>query len=240
MSEPVLAQTPGPHVLVTDISTCVVEDDDYHHLAKSLRVRDGDALSISDGHGRWRTATFGPTIEPDGDVITIARPEPQLCIGFALVKSAKPELVVQKLTELGIDRVVPFRAERSVVQWDDARAAKARLRLSRVARQAVMQSKGAWLTEVSPVADLGDLVARHDGPVARADFGPDAIAVSGLVDAADTAHNVLALVGPEGGWSDGERLVVPQAVRLAKNVLRAETACIALATLLASARDSVG
>ena len=96
---------------------------------------------------------------------------------------------MQKLTELGIDRIVPFRAARSVVRWDDARAAKAAARLRLVARAAAMQSHRPWLPEVAEVADLADLRAATG--VAMADR-------SGHRPRLDRP---TSLVGPEGGWA---------------------------------------
>ena len=68
-------------------------------------------------------------------------PRPKLTIGFALIKGGRPELVVQKLTELGVDAIVPFTAEHSVARWDANRATRHIERLRRVAREAAMQSR---------------------------------------------------------------------------------------------------
>src|SRR3546814_15377913 len=65
----------------------------------------------------------------DLEVAEVPAAAPELTVAFALVKGDKPELVVQKLTELGIDRIEPLRAERSVVRWDEAKAASALTRL---------------------------------------------------------------------------------------------------------------
>ena len=136
-------------------------------------------------------------------------------MGFALVKGDKPELVVQKLTELGIDRIVPFRAERSVVRWDEARAAKAAARLRQVARSAAAQCHRPWLPEVAAVADLADLLAA-DG-VAMADRGAGPLRLA----------RTTVLVGPEGGWAAEEVPAGVPRVGLGPHVLRAETAAIA-------------
>src|SRR5690606_31560147 len=101
--------------------------DDHHHLARVRRLRRGDALVLGDGRGSWRHATFDERVPGElGEVVTTARPEPAVGVGFALVKGSKPELVVQKLTELGVDRIQPFVAARSVVRWDDTKAVTAR------------------------------------------------------------------------------------------------------------------
>ena len=107
---------------VADVSAPILDDADAHHAARVLRLRDGEVLSVGDGAGHWRRGRWtGRGIEPDGEVMVeppVVRP---VAVGFALVKGSKPELVVQKLTELGVDRIVPFTAARSVVRWDPGR-----------------------------------------------------------------------------------------------------------------------
>ena len=70
-------------------------------------------------------------------------------MAFAPVKGERPEWVVQKLTELGIDRIVPLFSERSVVRWSGARGQATVERLRRVAREAAAQCRRVWLPEVS-------------------------------------------------------------------------------------------
>ena len=82
-----------------------------------------------------------------------------LTIGFALTKGDKPELVVQKLTELGVDRIVPFVAERSVVRWDDDKAARNVERWRAIAREAAAQAHRPWLPEVAEVRPFAEVVA---------------------------------------------------------------------------------
>ncbi|MEO0495304.1 MAG: RsmE family RNA methyltransferase [Actinomycetota bacterium] len=215
----------GPHVLVEAVDHPVVADDDRHHLGRVLRLRDGDPMTVGDGAGRWRPCRWGPTIDPVGDVIEVAAPSPRLGVAFALIKGGRPELVVQKLVELGVDDIRPFAAERSVVRWDDAKAAKNQPRLERVAREAVMQCRRAWLPVVHPVVDFA-AVASLSG-AARADIGGGRIG----------PEHPLVLVGPEGGWTHTERAVELPVVTLSAAVLRAETAAITAGVLLAALRD---
>jgi 16S rRNA (uracil1498-N3)-methyltransferase len=136
--------------------------------------------------------------------------------------------VVQKLTELGIDHLVPFLATRSVVRWEDDRAARHHERLQRVAREASMQSRRCYLPSVAPLTPFAELVARPGMALADRDGRPPTAAISG------------ALIGPEGGWTSEERAAAGAAgapvLDLAEQVLRAETAAFAAAALLAALR----
>ena len=215
----------GPHVLVSSVEAPEVEADDRHHLDRVLRLRDGDPITVGDGAGRWRRCRWGSTVEPVGEVVVVDPPSPRLTVAFALIKGGRPELVVQKLVELGVDDIRPFTAARSVVRWDDAKAAKNHERLERVAREAVMQCRRVWLPTVHSVVDFA-AVAALPGAV-RADRGGPA----------PTTATTTVLVGPEGGWSDEEAAVGLPTVGLSNAVLRAETAAITAGALLAARRD---
>ena len=214
----------GPHVLVDDVDEPVLAGDDQHHLERVLRLRSGDPLTVGDGAGRWRPCRFSDEIEPVGGVVTVAAPNPVLAVGFAVLKGGRSETIVQKLTELGVDRIAPFVAGRSVVQWDGDKAARQVQRWRRVAREAVMQCRRLWLPEVEPVRAFGEL-----------DLGGAAMAVS--EGGALAAGENFLLVGPEGGWTDGELASVDRHVCLGPHIMRAETAAIAAAAVLAARRS---
>ena len=212
--------TGGPHAFVDDLEHPVLSDDDAHHLRRVLRLRDGDDLTVADGAGSWRACRFGDALEPVGDIVTVAPPDPALTLAVALTKGAKPELAVQKATELGMDRIVLFTSERSIPRWDDARTAKQLDRLRRVAREASMQCRRVRIPSVEGLLDVAKTRALPGA--ALADMG-----------ATPYAGETTILVGPEGGWTAEERVDLP-AVGLGPHVLRAETAAIAAATLMAA------
>lgn len=218
------ADHPGPLVFVDDIGTPALSDDDRHHLEGVLRMRAGDALTVADGRGRWRTGVLGSDLEPTGPIEEEPAPDPRLTIGFALVKGDKPELIVQKLTELGIDRIVPFRAERSIVRWDDAKAARAVLRLRAVARSAAMQCHRPRLPVVEDLGELRALAQERGAALADRGGTPP-----------NLAHPIV-LVGPEGGWAPGERALLLPKVMLGPQVLRSETASVTAGVLMTALR----
>jgi 16S rRNA (uracil1498-N3)-methyltransferase len=160
-----------------------------------------------------------------GDVVEVPPPAREVAVGFALIKSGRPELVVQKLTELGVDRIMLLSAERSVVMWDEGKAAVQLNRLTRVVREAGMQSRRVRLPVLEPLRQAS--VVARDPTVAMAEPGG-----SGL----DGDVGVL-LIGPEGGWTEAE-LGDRRRVGLGSTVLRAETAAIAAGALMVAIRDA--
>ncbi len=215
----------GPHAFVDDVEDPVLSADDRHHLSRVLRLRDGDALTVCDAAGRWRPASFGDRLVASGDVVEVPPPAREVAVGFALIKSGRPELVVQKLTELGVDRIMLLSAERSVVMWDEGKAAVQLNRLTRVVREAGMQSRRVRLPVLEPLRQAS--VVARDPTVAMAEPGG-----SGL----DGDVGVL-LIGPEGGWTEAE-LGDRRRVGLGSTVLRAETAAIAAGALMVALRDA--
>ena len=217
----------NPWVFVEDVDAPVLEDNDRHHLERVVRVRRGDAVVVSDGRGRWRDGVLGAdgVVEATSAVQSSVPPEPTITIGFALTKGERPELAVQKLTELGVDRIVPFASDRSVVRWDGERAGSHVARLRRVAREAAMQCRRPWLPVVDDVVDFA--TACELPGVALADRG----------GAPPSLRHPTVLVGPEGGWSDAERGRGLPSVSLGAHVLRAETAAMTAAALLGAIRD---
>lgn len=221
----------APHVIVGDVSAPALSEADRHHLVRVRRLRVGDAVTVTDGAGAWRHCVLGDdgSLSVAGDTVHVARPEPEIVVAFALTKGDKPDWTVQKLTELGVDRIVPFRAERSVVKWDAAKARANQDRMESIARAAAEQSHRVWLPVIEPVTDVASLAAR--GAV-RADRSAEEAA-----GARPAQIPPVVAVGPEGGWSDAERELLPRAIGLGRHVLRAETAALAAAVVLGLARD---
>lgn len=215
----------GPLVFVVDLDRPRLDDDDRHHLARSLRLRPGDELTLSDGRGRWRQARFGDEVEPVGPPVEVGDPRPTVTIALTPIKGQRPEWAVQKLTELGVDAVWLLVADRSVVRWEGARAAAHATRLAKVARQAAMQSRRCRLPEVRAGVPVATAAASPGAALAHPGGGP-----------LGPSHRVV-LVGPEGGWSESEVAAAPATVGLGATILRAETAAVAVGAVLAARRE---
>ncbi len=216
-------------VFVDDLDHPVLDDADHHHLRRALRCRVGDPITIADGAGRWRAAGLGSGPEPVDvealvDDTAQRRRSAPLTVGFALVKGDRSELVVQKLTELGVDRIIPLTTDRTVVRWDGAKVAKNLVRHRKVAREAAMQSRNLWLPDLWPLTPLATVVERL----------PDAaLAEPGgsLLGSGGEAAPTTVLIGPEGGFTpdecEGRALI-----GLPGNILRTESAAICAGVLL--------
>lgn len=215
----------GPHVLVPDVQHPALSDPDRRHLTGSLRLRDGDPLTVGDGRGAWAECVLAGEPRLVSSIHRVPRSDPEVGVAFALIKGGRPELVVQKLTELGVDRIVPFTAARSIVKWDSQKSERNTDRFRRVAAEAVMQCRRAWVPVISDVMSFQDVAALPD--CVMADMSGRPLGKSDL----------MVVIGPEGGWTSEERAVDLPVVRLATPVLRAETAAITAGALLTAVRD---
>jgi 16S rRNA (uracil1498-N3)-methyltransferase len=225
-------------VFVDDPTTPALREEDAHHLATVLRLRRGEEVIVSDGRGGWARTQFqgGSVLTPlhdgagaggDGSVQRERNAEPPLTVVFAPTKGERPEWVVQKLTELGIDRIVPLLSERSVVRWSGARGRATVDRLRRVAREAAAQCRRVWLPEVGDTIRFAELPSLGaTGEVVLAQLSGDR----------PTVGQRVVAVGPEGGWSTDELRSGLPTVGFGLSVLRAETAAVTAGALMASLR----
>jgi 16S rRNA (uracil1498-N3)-methyltransferase len=221
------------HVFVADLDAPELDEPDRHHLSRALRLRPGEEVTVSDGTGRWRSCRYvtrrlggdrqSVALEPEGPVIYEEPPLPAVAVGFVVTKGSRPEWVVQKLTEVGVDRIVPLSSSRSVVRWDTPRADRNVERLRRVAREAAMQSRRNRLPEVTDVLRFAEV----------------AVAGAALAEpggAAPSLERPFVLVGPEGGWDRAEMACGLPLVGLGPTLLRAETAAVSAGVLLCALR----
>jgi 16S rRNA (uracil1498-N3)-methyltransferase len=218
------------HVFVTDLvgDAIGLDEETEHHLDRVLRLRDGEVVTVSDGAGSWCTARVvragGIRLERSGATRTERRSRPALTIATAIPKGDRIDWLVQKTTELGVDRIVLTECERSVVRWRDDRVGRHLTRLRRIAEEAGRQSRRVWRTVVEGPVPSGSVL----GEAAVAE--PDGRSVE--------AGDDLIAIGPEGGWSTVELDRANERVDLGPTILRTETAAVAATVLATAARRS--
>ena len=210
------------HVFVESLAAPQLDPADAHHLTRVLRLRTGSPVTASDGAGGWVPCVLsaGGGLEATGAIVEVPAPATSLTIASAVPKGDRPELIVQKLTEIGVDRIVFVATARTVVRWDEHRGERQLERLRRVAREAAMQSRRTRLPLVDGVVALADVLGGSGVVVAEPGGRP--------LDPGD--HTVV--VGPEGGFDPVELGDDVDRVDLGETVLRVETAAIVAATLL--------
>lgn len=210
--------------------TVALTGDEARHAVTVARVRAGERVSVGDGRGRIVTGAVtsaeGRRLELEvDDVRDDPAPAPRLTLVQALAKGDRDELAVQAATELGVDRIVPWAAGRSVSRWDGPKAEKGRARWASIVREAVKQSIRARIPTVEPVASTRELPARLEGERMLLLVPGAETPLSGI---RPDGRDLALVVGPEGGMDPAEierlRDAGGEPVRLGDGVLRTSTA----------------
>lgn len=212
------------------------------HAAAVRRVREGETVDLSDGLGLRARCEVVEVVDKEALLCRVLErldepePRPRLTVLQALPKRDRGELAVETMTEVGVDTIVPWAAERCVTQWKGDRGSKALAKWRAVAREAGKQARRARLPEVVEPVDRKGAAAL----LAEADLAvvlhEDATERLSRLPLPDSVTEVVLVVGPEGGVSEAELAAFDEvgAVRalLGDSVLRTSTAGVAALSLL--------
>ncbi|MEI2713556.1 MAG: 16S rRNA (uracil(1498)-N(3))-methyltransferase [Nocardioides sp.] len=220
----------------------IVEGDEAHHAVVVRRLKVGERLILTDGCGSsvagavTQTAKRSFTVAVE-EVRHTPEPSPRITVVQALPKGERGELAVEVLTEIGVARILPWAAARSVAVWRGERAAKSHAKWAATAREAAKQARRVWHPEVLPLADTADVLTLIRGAEASVILHEEATE-SLLSAVSNDAVDLVIVVGPEGGLTDEEVALFEAAgarsVRLGAEVLRTSTAGVAAAAAVLS------
>lgn len=222
-----------------------VTGPEAHHAVTVRRLTVGEAVLLADGAGTLAQATITEiargVLAASVRAVTVEPiPDPRFVLVQALAKGGRDEQAVEAATELGVDEVIPWEADRSIVQWRPDRVARARQRWVDTVAAAAKQARRARVPQVGDLvrgAQVADLVSAATLALVLHEQAGHRLAGTTLPG----SGTVLVVVGPEGGISPAE-LAASQAagavaVRLGSLVLRSSSAGpAALAVLNASGR----
>lgn len=213
-----------------------------HHASSVLRVRSGETVEVVDGRGR-RVQGVVFDVRKDVVAITVAHvidedvPQPRVVVVQALAKGDRGERAVELMTEVGVDAIVPWEAERSVSRWREGKAERGPDKWRAVARAASKQSRRARVPEVlsaSTTTGLESLMREADIVIVL-----DETAQTPIADCPVPLRGTIVLiVGPEGSISDGERTMLASwgahFVHLGPAIMRTSTAGAVAAAIVMS------
>lgn len=212
-----------------------VEGDEAHHAVAVRRLRVGESVVLTDGAGASLTGEVTSTGKrvftvQAGSVESEPEPEPRIVVVQALPKGDRGELAVELLTEIGVARVVPWAAARSVAVWKGERVAKGLGRWRSTAREAAKQSRRTWHPEITDLATTDHVVELIRGAALAVVLHEEAVEPLVVVPVPPEG-SVVVVVGPEGGLIAEEVAAFvaagAHAVRLGDEVLRTSTAGLA-------------
>lgn len=242
MSAPLFFTGPGQLAGIAVGERVLLDGPEGRHAADVSRIGIGEVVLLADGSGLLAQAEVVERRKGELDlrvdsVLAIAEPSPRFTLVQALAKGDRDLLAIEVGTELGVDAVVPWQAERSIVRWRGERVAKSHRKWEQTVLAATKQARRPRVPDVADLADRQAVVERigeADLALVLHEEATTPLAGFDLPDDGD----VLLVVGPEGGISPEETEAFVDAgartVRLGSTVLRTSTAGAAAIALLSS------
>lgn len=216
------------------------------HLRKVLRAEPGQHFEISDNERLYlaELASYGKDLAEFTVVSEIDSPRPPLCLHLlpALIKFDRFEWIIEKATELGVERITPVYALRSEKGLDQA-APKRLERWAKIAAESGQQSRRAARPIIDPPVKLAAALAVPAAFRCFLDEDPAVPSLLGSIPPTRSSHDTAALLlGPEGGWDPRERAQAIaagwQSASLGPQILRTETAAVAALAVVSAAWQS--
>lgn len=225
----------------------LLDGEQARHIAKSLRMKVGDMLTVTDGNGN----DFGCQIDNiTKDTVHLkicyrqasqSEPDCRVTIFQGVPKGTKLEDIIQKSVELGVYRIVPTLTKRCVSRPDEKGANKKNLRYQKIALEAAQQSGRGIVPEISTQLTLKQAIANDDSDLKIVFYEGGGEALKNIID--KNAQSVSIYIGPEGGFDADEvqMLVEGGAVKatLGKRILRTQTAPVAALTAIMLLTDNM-
>lgn len=212
-------------------------EQDEHHIKKVMRNKENDHIEVV-----WENTIYLCNIDSvEPLIISIINSktedrelDTELTIAISLVYEQKFDLILQKLTELGVSRIIPVKTERSIVKIDNSKAVKKYQRWQTICKEASEQSHRTNIPKVEKIMSLQELSRENADMKLICSLGDSTKPLATYLS--KNPKSLLFAIGPEGGFSlkEEEFLVENSFERtsLGKRVLRVETAAIYVASII--------
>lgn len=220
-------------------STVTLEGDEARHASSVARLTPGENVALTDGRGLMAQSVVQESSAQRVTLVVasvedVAPLTPEVWLVQALAKGDRDERAVEACTELGVDRIIPWQAARSVARWSGAKIEKSVARWQRIAGEASKQSLRAWVPGVENMVELQQLVDMASSTRMVLLEPMASLALRQAIPAGD--QPVVLVVGPEGGISPEEREALENAgatsASLGPLVMRTSTAGVAALSVL--------
>ena len=207
-----------------------MKDEEMHHMRDVMRLHIGDTIELINGKGQLAYASVTKIAKKELQltierVETFTKKTPFLSVALPLLRPSHFDWAVEKLVELGVDRLLLFPANLSERKEISPSLLK---RTDKLIASAMKQSGRLFSPEVCTYSSLDELLKTNEGLVLWADESATKTLLDTLIERKNREQLIL-LSGPEKGWSKMEKKLLPKKghpVLLSKNTLRAETAAI--------------
>ncbi|MBW2636519.1 MAG: 16S rRNA (uracil(1498)-N(3))-methyltransferase [Deltaproteobacteria bacterium] len=230
-----------------------LERENSQYIQNVLRLRKGDLISLFDGRGSEYAAAITELSEGNITVEIGAKknarlPALKITLAQSLPKGSKMDFIIQKSTELGVDRIIPFISSRSIPRLSENKALERRKRWERIAVEASRQCGRAKIPEVTTIATFEEMLNLREeeslGILLWEDESERGIKEILRDERCGDSENFFVIVGPEGGFlkEEAEKAVARDFISatLGTLILRAETAPLAILSILQYEKGTFG
>lgn len=218
----------------------VLRDREAHHAVRVMRMKVGEHLVLFDGEGREYQGTIRE-ISKGEVVLSLERCVEEnhkgvaLSVACALPKHVQMERVIEKLTEAGVQTILPMITQRTVPRMKGAGETKKILRLKQIATEAAKQCGVSRLPEISRIFSFSEVLGQASTYPLALFLTPHGRPLQECLKG-KAADRVIVAVGPEGGWSEAEEAEAEKSgwtlVSLGNRILKVETVSLAIVSIL--------
>lgn len=215
----------------------ILENGDVHHIKKVMRCKNNDKIEVV-----YNQKVYLCNID-DIDSLKLSIVEEyeedresqiKLTIAVALVQEQKFDLILQKLTELGISSIIPIKTERSIVKIDNSKEEKKKIRWETICKEASEQSHRVTIPKIEKIMTMKELVNNKKDVNLICSLNDKTKPLESYLN--NDIKEILFVIGPEGGFSNKEEQFLIEngfeCTTLGKRVLRVETAAIYVASII--------
>ena len=222
-----------------------INGQEARHISRVLRMCQGDRLVLMDALGRrfqaviQNAGTHGVVAEIESELPPPPKSPVRITICQSLLKSGNMDLIIQKTSELGVDRICPFISARTVAALDEKKGSHRMKHWQKIARSSTGQAGRVIPAEIDIFRNFGSLINRlkHEEACKAILWEEESsIGLKGLLTSYERVDSFIGIIGPEGGFEEKEIDAAKKAgfvpISLGQRILRSETASIALAAIV--------
>lgn len=217
----------------------ILRDSDIRHIKKVMRMKTADKIEVVYDSKLYLCKIVNID---DFDIAILEEKEEdnelavEIVIAIALVKEQKFDLILQKLTELGVSKILPLKMERNVIKLDDNKFLKKKERWESICKEASEQSHRNLVPEILPMMSLKELISEDADLKMVASVKENDNLLNNYLQNKKNCAKMIVVIGPEGGISPKEEEFLNAngytSISFGSRVLRVETAAIYIASIL--------
>jgi len=217
----------------------LLEESDIKHIKKVMRMNINDKIEVvynNKLHICEITSLEPFNIKVIEELDEDKKTKIELTVAVALVKEQKMDLILQKLTELGVSRIIPVSMERSIVKLDKERFNKKKVRWESICKEASEQSKRTNIPIIEDIKSIKDLTKEDADLKLVASTKEKEKLLNYYLQSIEDCAKIIMVIGPEGGISDKEEDILVSngynRVSFGNLIFRVETATIYVASII--------